>query len=111
MTDVFISITRVAPDTALVSLVVLGVLAILRGWLVPRHSVDQLIQVQAERLAEARQREQEWRAAYEKTAEARQLLDNHVGDVVDSLRTVEALVRALPPVVSHPPGATDAGRG
>lgn len=97
MPDAFIAFTQLAPDSALVGLVVFGVLAIGRGWLVPRRSIDQLLHVQGERLAEARQREQEWRAAWEASEEARRIEAEHSGDVLEGLRTVEALVRALPP--------------
>lgn len=84
------------PGTGLVSLVTMAVVAVWRGWLVPRRTVDTLVAVQADRLAEARARELEWRAAWQTAEEARRVLDGHVQDVVDSLRTVEALVRAIP---------------
>jgi hypothetical protein len=89
-------LAQVAPGGALVTIVATSVLAVVRGWLVPRRSVDQLIQVQAERLAEARLREQEWRAAWDAERQTRRILDQHTSDVLEGLRTVEALLRALP---------------
>lgn len=80
---------RLGPSTGLVSIVVMAVVAIIKGWLVPRRSVDQLLSVQAERLAETREREIEWRRAAE-TFEAQ-------GDAtLEALRTLEAVVRAIP---------------
>lgn len=82
---------RVGPSSALVALVFLSVVAIIRGWLVPRRSVDQLLSVQAERLAETREREIEWRKAA--------LQFEAQGDAtLEALRTLEALVRSIPPL-------------
>lgn len=108
MNDTLDLVRAAAPSAALVTLITTAVLAVWRGWLVPRRTVDVLIEVQAERLAEARARELEWRAAWQTCEQARSLLDEHVSDVVDSLRTVEALVRALPPA---PPVPARRGRG
>jgi small-conductance mechanosensitive channel len=84
---------RLGPSSALVALVTLAVIAVIRGWLVPRRSVDQLLSVQAERLAETREREIEWREAA-KAFEAQ-------GDAtLEALRTLEVLVRAIPPLPS-----------
>jgi hypothetical protein len=96
-------VSRLAPGSALVTLVTLAVLAVWRGWLVPRRTVDSLLtaarqiaDVQEKRLAESIAREQEWRAAWDAERRAREVLDGHVGDVVDSLATVERLIRAIP---------------
>jgi hypothetical protein len=95
--------THGAQGGALAALVVFAVLAVWRGWLVPRRTIDRLevsqrtvIEIQEKRLAEAVQREQEWRSAWQAESQARAILADHFGDVVDSLRTVESLVRALP---------------
>src|SRR3954454_7457557 len=101
MNDPVDLVRAAAPSAALVTLITTAVLAVWRGWLVPRRTVDVLIEVQAERLAEARARELEGRAAWQTCEQARSLLDA-------SLRTVEALVRALPPA---PPVPARRGRG
>lgn len=61
-------VSRDAPGGTLVGLVALAVLAIWRGWLVPKRTVDELAEatvrierLYAERLAESVARENEWR--------------------------------------------------
>jgi uncharacterized ion transporter superfamily protein YfcC len=93
-----------ASSGALVTLITFAVMAVWRGWLVPRATVEKIEQaqalvaeVQAQRLQDAVTRENEWRTAYNQSEEARRLLNQHVEGVVEALATMEALIRALPP--------------
>jgi len=87
---------------AFVVLVVSLVTSIARGWLVPRRTVDTLAEVtvrieavQAERLTESVEREREWRAAWLASEEARRLLADQVGDLLEYARTTDAFIRGL----------------
>jgi hypothetical protein len=102
--DIVGGVADVAPSAAFVSLIASAVAAVWRGWLVPRRSVDQLITVQNERLAEARDREREWRAAWEASEEARRIIAERFDDMLEGQRTVEALIRALPTTPPYRPG-------
>jgi hypothetical protein len=95
---------RQSPAGALVGLVVLAVVAIYRGWLVPRSHVRDLddaarrvTDVQEQRLVESRERELEWRQAWEVSEAARAVTAASTADLLEAMRTLEALVRALPP--------------
>jgi hypothetical protein len=87
---------------ALVSLVVLAVLAVWRGWLVPKATVDQLAQaterieaVQAQRLADSQTRENEWRTAWMNEKARGDLQADQIGELLELARTTEAALRAL----------------
>lgn len=91
-----------ASGGALVTLITFAVMAVWRGWLVPRATVERLedaqrsiVEIQEKRLAEAIARESEWRMAYETVREANHVLTGHVEDVLAGLSTVEQLVRDL----------------
>jgi hypothetical protein len=95
-------VSRTGSGSALVTLVVFAVLAVWRGWLVPRATVERLeaaqrsiVEIQEKRLAEAIARESEWRKAYETSREANVLLIGQTDDVLAGLATVEQLVRDL----------------
>jgi hypothetical protein len=96
-------LTRLAPGSALVTLIAFAVTAVWRGWLVPRATIEKLeeaqrtvVEIQEKRLAEAIARENEWRKAYETSRTANDILLGHVDDVLTGLSTVENLVRDLP---------------
>lgn len=92
------------PNLGAGSLLALFVLAVLRGWLVPRKSVDQMLAVKEERIVQAEKRGDEWKAAYEAaTARADQLADQNdqlqeVGKttaaILDSMRSASAAASA-----------------
>lgn len=91
-----------ASGGALVTLVAFAVMAVWRGWLVPRSTVERLeaaqraiVEIQEKRLTEAVSREAEWRQAYDTAREANTVLTGHVDDVLAGLSTVEQLVREL----------------
>lgn len=66
------------------------VLAIVRGWLVPGSTLDRLTSEWRERLAEAREREAQWRAiAQEATGQ--------VAVLMGVARTTERVVSAITP--------------
>lgn len=100
---------RNAPGGALVTLIVFAVLAVWRGWLVPKTTVDKLDAalarveaVQEKRLAESIAREQEWKAAWMAAEQARQLSADQVGDLLELAKTTDAFIRTLP----RSPGGT-----
>jgi len=84
------------PWAALLGVLVAGLYAILRGTLVPASTVDRITQQWEARLAESHERELAWRAAYERTEEARGVDSQQFGELMTLARTTEALLRALP---------------
>lgn len=91
-----------APGGALVALITLAVLAVWRGWLVPRVTVEQLAQatiriegVQAQRLADSQQREEEWRAAWNTERARGDLQADQIGELLELARTTDASLRGL----------------
>jgi hypothetical protein len=94
---------RQSPAAALVGLVVLGVIAVYRGWLVPRPQVQALEaatrrveEIEEQRLKESRERELDWRKAWEVSEAARAITAASTADMLEAMRTLEALVRATP---------------
>lgn len=95
-------ILRNAPGGALVALITLAVLAVWRGWLVPRATVDQFAQattkveeVQAQRLADSQQREKEWQAAWNTERARGDLQADQIGELLELARTTDASLRGL----------------
>lgn len=84
------------PWAALLGLLLAGLYAILRGTLVPASTVDRITEQWEARLAESHERELVWRAAYERTEEARSVNATQLGELMTLARTTEALLRALP---------------
>lgn len=97
MDAVLAALGHQAPGAALVSLIALAIGLVLRGTLVPRTQVRELVAVQEQRLAESRDREREWRSAWEVSEAARAVLAGNDADLLEAMRTLEALIRALPP--------------
>lgn len=93
---------RNAPGGALVALIVFAVLAVWRGWLVPKSTVDKLDEavarveaVQEKRLAESVARESEWKAAWLASEKARALQADQIGDLLELAKTTDAFIRGL----------------
>lgn len=84
------------PWAALLGVLIAGLYAILRGTLVPASQVDRLTAQWEARLAESHERELAWRAAYQRTEEARSVNASQLGELMTLARTTEALLRALP---------------
>jgi hypothetical protein len=93
--DLETTVLKHAQGSALVSLIVFAVLAVWRGWLVPRAIVDKLDTLHERQLAESMKREAEWRAAWQTSETARQLLAEHVNHLVELAETTDVIVRAL----------------
>lgn len=95
-------ILRNAPGGALIALITLAVLAVWRGWLVPKATVDQLAQatvrveaVQAQRLADSHQREEEWRTSWQLERARGDLQADQIGELLELARTTDASLRGL----------------
>lgn len=91
-----------APSGALVTLIVFAVLAVWRGWLVPKATVDQLTSandrvaaVQAERLTDSKKREEEWRAAWTAERARGDLQERQIDELLELARTTDAALRGL----------------
>ena len=91
-----------APDGALVGLVVIAIVAVWKGWLVPRATVDQLEEateriegIQAERLADSLRRESEWKAAWMAEKARSDLQADQLGDLLELARTTDAFIRGV----------------
>lgn len=67
------------------AIVALAVISVIRGWLVPSSTVTLLMQ-----------RAEEWRAAWEKSEEARRVQAEQVAQLLEFARTADAVFRALP---------------
>lgn len=67
------------------ALITLVVISIIRGWLVPSATVTLLMQ-----------RAEEWRAAWEKSEEARRVQAEQVTQLLEFARTADAVFRSLP---------------
>jgi hypothetical protein len=87
---------------ALVSLVAIAILAVWRGWLVPRITLDRIEasnarveEVQAQRLADSKTREHEWRDAWTAEKARGDLQAEQIGELLELARTTEAALRAL----------------
>jgi hypothetical protein len=87
---------------ALVSLVAVAILAVWRGWLVPRVTLDRMEQatarvesVQAQRLADSQEREHEWREAWLKEKARGDLQADQISELLELARTTDAALRAL----------------
>jgi uncharacterized ion transporter superfamily protein YfcC len=88
-------------------IVVIAVIAVLRGWLIPATTFDKMVKQYEDRIAElikqydvrvteAVNREKEWREAHKVAEEARRVAASQVDDLLQQGETVEAFIRALP---------------
>lgn len=76
-------------------LIALIVLAVLRGYLVPRRVLEDVRQDRDDRVAEARALADAWRQAYEFERDANGQLREHGQLSLDTARTATAVVRAI----------------
>ena len=95
-------ISHFGPGGGLVALIAAAVLAVIRGWLVPKRTVDQLAEatarveaVQAQRLADSVARESEWKAAWQAADEARRVQAEQLRELLELGRTMDAFIRSL----------------
>lgn len=91
-----------APGVGLAGLVTFAVLAVWRGWLVPRRTVDELARatdrveaVQAQRLSDSVTRESEWKAAWMAEKARADLQADQLGDLMELAKTTDAFIREL----------------
>lgn len=82
---------------------VLIVIVIMRGWLIPKATVDaerenhlSQIQLMQNLLEESNKEKEQWRLAWTKAEEGRSIAASQGDELLDGLRTVEAVLRALP---------------
>lgn len=71
------------------------VLAVLRGYLVPRRILEDVRRDRDDRVAEARALAETWRIAYEFEREANGQLREHGQLSIETARTATAVVRAI----------------
>jgi hypothetical protein len=73
----------------------LVVLLILRGYLVPRRTMDQFLRIKDERLADSIVRGDEYKKAAEIYREALSTRDSQLGEILEYARTADAFFRSL----------------
>lgn len=90
------------PGGALVSLIGLAIVAVWRGWLVPKITVDTLAAatarveaVQAERLNDAQERQRELWAAWNAERARGDLQARQIDELLELARTTDVALRAL----------------
>jgi hypothetical protein len=87
-------------------IVVLTVISILRGWLVPARSMNQILSVHEERLLQERSRGDEWKSAAQAAAERNDELASQLFALQEVGRTTNALIEGLRSAagLAHSPG-------
>ena len=78
------------------AIVVFGVLAVLRGWIVPRSTVVDLRTDRKERLDEIASERDDWKQAYLVSEQARMLLVSQNGELLELAKTANHILSALP---------------
>lgn len=78
-----------------VTILGITVLGVLRGWLVPGRSLEQMLTLHAERLAEAHTRGDEWRQIAETAIAAGAEKDRQIEQLLEVGRTTNALLEGL----------------
>lgn len=107
-------------DIGAVTLVVIAVLMFYFGKIVPRSTVDSIVEQYAgrleearadrdARLAEARTEINDWKAAHETSEHARELLAHQVRELAELGRTVDHVMRSLQAATGIGAGAEAAG--
>jgi hypothetical protein len=95
--DDVVSIAQVAsPWLALFGVIITGLRMILSGGLVPRSQQDVLIAQWEARLAESKQREQDWRATAIASDAARELESKSLADLIIYARSADRVLSNLP---------------
>lgn len=71
------------------------ILLIIRGYLVPRRTMDAFLRVKDERLSDAIARGDEYKKASETYREALSTRDSQLGELLEYARTMDAFLRSL----------------
>jgi len=94
----------VAPST----LVAMGILAIFRGWLVPRRVLDALVKASADRVSDAGERvtsadktAAEWKDAYLAEAKINDVQARQITQLLDASRATQAVIAAIPKAMGN----------
>lgn len=85
-----------APNVGVGGVIVGAIIALFKGWLVPGTTVDRMTRQWEQQLADAKQETTEWRAAHGVSEAARERALLHSGELLETARTVERLLLALP---------------
>ncbi len=83
------------PNIGAGALVVLTVLAIMRGWLVPGRQVDRLMKIHEDRLAEEKARGDEWRSAAAVASARNDELTRQVAQLQEVGRTTLGMIEGM----------------
>ncbi|WP_035796532.1 hypothetical protein [Kitasatospora mediocidica] len=78
------------------AIVVIVILLVLKGKLVPRAQVDDLRADRDARIAAITEERDTWRRAFLTSEEARHVAQAQVGELLETSRTMEHLLRSLP---------------
>lgn len=84
------------PWVALLSVLLAGLQQIRTGGLVPRATLDLMIAQYEARIAESREREQQWRSAADLERLAGQEQREQLGELIPLARTSVAILQSLP---------------
>jgi hypothetical protein len=82
--------------TALIGVLVFGLRSIISGALVPRAQVEAMVLQWEARLNESREREQDWRTAYQNEAEASTAKDGIFAKLMAYAETADRVLQSLP---------------
>lgn len=72
------------------------VLAILRGWLVPRKVLEEARADREARIADAQAQVADWKAAFQAAEQARQVLAGQVSELLELARATDDFIRTTP---------------
>lgn len=91
-----------------VGLLIVIFLAVIRGWLLPRRTHDEMLKLHAERLAEERARGDQWKSAWEAERQRADEQEQQFKLVLESAKTTNAMIEGLKAMVqpprTNPPG-------
>ncbi len=74
----------------------LAVLAVLRGWLVPRKVLEEAREDREARLVDMRQQVDDWKAAFQASEQRATVLAGQVGELLELARATDEFVRSVP---------------
>lgn len=92
-----------------IGLLVMIFIAVIRGWLLPRGTHDEMLKLHAERLSEERTRGDQWRTAWEAERQRADELEQQFKLVLESAKTTNAMIESLKALVqprTTPPGGS-----
>lgn len=81
-----------------------AVLGILRGWLVPGRSLDQMLALHKERLEQEKARGDEWRAVAETAGKRADERDKQTEKLLEMLASTSGVLTAVQRALESPPG-------